>query len=260
MTLTMRIQLYLVGATMVPLSLALSGCHATANIMNRQTSFVMALLDVSATTKTARTSYLHDLATIMDQLQSGDTLWADQITENSLATSHIPFRLTLPVFNLLSTNADDYNSRLIALKKKASADAESLLNRETKRTTLLDSLLVAQKVFHSSHALTAAHRVLVVFSDMREDSVRYVFDRENLTPARIKQIIGREQTDHRIPDLKGVQVYVAGAAADRSGNPERIRQIEAFWRAYFRAAGTELPDEHYSASLLDFTLPGSVQK
>jgi hypothetical protein len=248
-------------AVVALLDIMLSGCHdAAAGMMGRQTSFVLALLDVSGTTNAAREGYLLDFTSIMDQLQSGDSLWADQITENSLATSRVALKLDLPTFDVLSQNRDEYDKQLKTLKKKAHSEVEALMNGKTQKTTILDSLLVAQKVFHSARAVTVSHRVLVVLSDMREDSNRYVFDRENLTAARTKQIIAREQADHRIADLKGVQIYVAGATADRTGDPEQIRRIQAFWQAYFHAAGTELADEHYSASLLDFALPESVRK
>jgi hypothetical protein len=221
---------------------------------------VLALLDVSGTTDAARESYLSDLASILDELEGGDSLWVDQITENSLATSRVALRLELPSFSVLGQNRDDYTAQVAALKKKARSQAESLMNGKTQKTTILDALLVAQKVFHSSRAIAASHRILVLFSDMREDSIRYVFDREVLTATRTQQILTRENKDHRIADLKGVTVYVAGATADRTGNPEQIRRIQAFWQAYFRAAGTELSDEHYSASLLDFALPDSNLK
>lgn len=243
------------------LGLALSGCRdVAAGMTSQKTSFVLVLLDVSGTTNSAREGYLLDLRSIMDQLRSGDSLWADQITENSLATSRIALKLDLPAFDMLSQNRDEFDQKTKTLKEKARVEAEYLMNGKTQRTTILDSLLVAQKVFHSARALTASHCVLVVLSDMREDSNRYVFDRETLTAARTKQILAKEQADHRIADLKGVQVYVAGATADRTGDPEQIRRIQSFWQAYFRAAGTELPDEHYAASLLDFELPTSIRK
>jgi len=259
--MTIKTRALIAAVAAVPLITVLSGCgRAAAGISDRQTSFVLALFDVSGTTNAARDSYLSDLSGVMDQLGGGDSLWADQITENSLATSRVALRLELPTFSILGQNRDDYAAQVAALKKKARSQAESLMNGRTQKTTILDALLVAQKVFHGSRAVAASHRILVLFSDMREDSIRYVFDREVLTAARTKQILSREETDHRIADLKGVTVYVAGATADRSGNPEQIRRIQAFWQAYFRAAGTELSDEHYSASLLDFALPASTSK
>ena len=260
-TMSLTRRFFVAAAIVSPLGMVLSGCHdAAATMMGRQTSFVLALLDVSGTTKAARDGYIRDLSGIMDQLQSGDSLWADQITENSLATSRLALKLDLPTFDVLSQNRDEYNTQLTALKNKAHSQAEALMNGGTQKTTILDSLLVAQKVFHSSRSASSSHRLLVLMSDMREDSTRYVFDREVLTASRVKQIIARELADHRIADLKGVEIYVAGATADRTGDPEQIRRVQAFWQAYFHAAGTELADEHYSASLLDFTLLRSARR
>jgi hypothetical protein len=258
MNLTKRL---IAGAVMVALVLSLSACGgATAALKPRPTSFVLAFLDVSGTTKTVRNGYLKDANSVIDQLQAGDSLWADQITENTLATSRVPVQVNLPTFKILSQNQDEYDAQLKARKIQAHSDVQALLNGDTSKTAILDSLRLAQKLFHGSRAATASRRVLVLFSDMLEDSDRYRFDHESLTVARIKQIIAREQADNRIADLKGVVVYVAGATADRSVDPSRIGRVQAFWQAYFLAAGAELADEHYSASLLDFVLPGSKQE
>jgi hypothetical protein len=249
------------GASAAGLSIVLSGCGGVTAALNpRPTNFVLAFFDVSGTTKAVRNSYLRDANSTIGQLQAGDSLWADQITENTLATSRVPMQVNLPTLNILSQNKDDYDDQLAAMKSQARTDVQALLNGNTSKTAILDSLLLAQKLFHGSCATAASRRVLVLFSDMLEDSNRYRFDRETLTPARIKQIIAREQADHRIADLKGVEVYVAGATADPSGDPAQIGRIQAFWLAYFQAAGAELADAHYSASLLDFTLTGSYKK
>ena len=254
-----RLQILMVALLMAMHLITSIGCgDAGARATASQSSFVLCLFDASLTTKDERTSYLRDFNSIVDQLQGGDSLWADEITENSLATARIPVRLELPAFSVLSANQDDYDDLIRDLKQKARASAETLTSAQmTPRTAILDSMLMAQKVFRGDHAKTASHRVLVVLSDMREDSQRYCFDREVLTPSRIKQMVAAEKAGGRLPELGDVVVFVAGATADRKGNPEQIRRIQAFWQAYFRAAGTELPDEHYAASLLNFSLPGA---
>ena len=249
----------LMGALLVAMLLiTLIGCgDAGASTAASQPSFVLCLFDASGTTKDERNSYLRDFNSIVDQLQGGDSLWADAITENCLATARIPVRLELPAFSVLTANQDDYDDQIRGLKQKARASAETLTSTQmTPRTAILDSMLLAQKLFRGDRAKTASHRVLVIFSDMREDSERYCFDREILTPSRIRQVVAAEKAGSRIPELGEVTVYVTGATADRKGDPGQIRRIQAFWQAYFRAAGTELPDEHYAASLLSFSLPG----
>ena len=242
----------------VMLLITLIGCgDAGASSAASQPSFVLCLFDASGTTKDERNSYLRDVNSIVDQLQGGDSLWADAITENSLATARIPVRLELPAFSMLTDNRNDYDEQIRNLKEKARANAEALTSTQmTPKTAILDSMLLAQKVFRGDRAKTASHRVLVIFSDMREDSERYCFDREVLTPSRIRQIVAAEKAAGRIPELGDVAVYVTGATADRKGDPSQVGRTQAFWQAYFRAAGTELPDAHYAAALLDFALPG----
>jgi len=249
-------RLLLTIALVTPITLTGSGCrYLEPYAIGTPTSFVFVLVDVSGTTSDARKAYLDDLKNIIEQLQSGDILWADQITGNSLATSRIPLKLDLPPFDFLSNNRDQYDKQVVAQKKKALGEATLLISGDTHRTAILDSILVAQKVFHTPEALRASHRILVLLSDMREDSNRYVFDREKLTTSRTERIIASERVNHGIADLRGVEVYVAGATADPTEDPEQVQQIQAFWQAYFRAAGTVLPDQRYAASLLDFALP-----
>jgi hypothetical protein len=53
--------------------------------------------------------------------------------------------------------------------------------------------------------------------------------------------------------LKGVEVYVAGAASGtyRRMTSDRLQQIETFWREYFKACGAELRKERYGSALLE---------
>jgi hypothetical protein len=243
------------------LCLILSACGSvTAHLSPRPTSFVLAFFDVSGTTKAVRNGYLEDANSIVEQLQPGDRFWAEQITDNTLATARIPLQVNLQTFNPITQNYDEYDKKIQERKIQVSLKLQALLQGNTNKSAILDSLLLAQKVFHGSQALVASRRVLVLFSDMLEDSNRYRFDREALTPARIQQIVAREEAEHRVADLKGVVVYVAGATADRSVDPSRIGRVQEFWQAYFKAAGAELADHRYSASLLDFGSPRTREK
>jgi hypothetical protein len=87
---------------------------------------------------------------------------------------------------------------------------------------------------------------------MIEQSRRNDFSRELLTPARVQQIIERERSANRLPDLREVEVCVVGAGAARSGGitPERFLVIQEFWLQYFKAAGANLPKARYGSALL----------
>src|SRR5207244_10600225 len=100
----------------------------------------------------------------------------------------------------------------------------------------------------------AARRVIVVFSDMVEDSARANFEQEQLSASRIKSLLATEEKNNHLPDLKSVDLWVAGATPDRRMDEHRIRAIEAFWESYFVRCGTVLMPERYGPALLNFDL------
>jgi len=232
--------------------LLLAGCPISRDA---DSVFIFSVIDVSGTTTDERSAYASDFTMILDQMQGGDTLWADAITESSLATARIPIRAEFPPYSAFASNEDDYPKQLSTQKAALRAKVEQwITTQKTPRTTILDAMLLAQKVFLGEKARAASRRMLVIFSDMLEDDGQYRFDRMNLSPAVIQQILQREKAAGRVADLRGVTVYVAGATADKKLDRRKIQQVEAFWRAYFLAAGTELKDERYGASLLNFEL------
>src|SRR5713101_7276527 len=100
------------------------------------------------------------------------------------------------------------------------------------KTSILDALQLAQRVFET---YPSERRVLVLFSDMVEESSYYDFTKENLTASRIQAIIVAEKAEHRLPRLGGAHVYVIGASAGfYSRMPaEAVRHIQNFWLQYF---------------------------
>lgn len=124
----------------------------------------------------------------------------------------------------------------------------------TKETAILDALYVTRKAMQSIAGKKAAHRTLVVFADMVEDSERANFERENLSARRIKAILDLEEKNGRLPDMKGVDVWVAGATPNRAMGEARIRSIEKFWEAYFSRCGALLTPDRYGPALFNFAL------
>jgi hypothetical protein len=88
---------------------------------------------------------------------------------------------------------------------------------------------------------------------MVEESDLYNFQRDSLSDSRIAAILQAERESGRIPNLKGVRVWKAGAA---SGDLKeaKARQLEKFWLQYFQAAGADVAKERYASALLDFGL------
>jgi len=248
------------AAMLVASILVLSGCQGSSSVESSGSrAFTFCLFDLSGTTRTNRSSYSSDFNQVLSGLRGGDTLWVGAITQSSLATGRIPLQLDVPSYSFFSSNDDDYPEQVRSQKN----DFESRLDRwvtsqSTPRTTIFDSLLLAQKVFHTDKAQTASHKVLVIFSDMLEDDGTYDFETEEITPEVTRKILEHQSALGRIPDLAGVTIFVAGATANPHTNASRIHQVQRFWQAYFQAAGTPLPDAQYGASLLAFSIPQST--
>jgi lysophospholipase L1-like esterase len=123
--------------------------------------------------------------------------------------------------------------------------------REVPSTKIMDALQLAERVFKTHKR---DKKILVLFSDMVEESEYYNFKRENLTQKRIEQIISQEKAKGRLPDLSGVKVYVVGAAAGSYEKmpSEKIFGLQNFWLRYFKECGADLAKERYGGPLLEF--------
>jgi len=212
------------------------------------------LFDLSASTnvEAIRRQYLTDFNKVLDTVTAGGTIAADIIDDNPLAHSSYPIHVTFDRYEPMKENKLDYDRRMRARRDAVAEQAEALIQRRPsgrRGTAVLDSLQLAERVFLT---YKDDQKLLVIFSDMIEQSRRYDFTGENLTPARIGQIIARERSAGRIPALNGVEVCVAGAGAEKSGgiSAERFLAIQQFWSQYFEAAGANLPRERYGAALL----------
>ena len=66
-------------------------------------------------------------------------------------------------------------------------------------------------------------------------------------------MLRRLEAEGRIPDLRGVEVYVAGAGVtDEEHDAEQVRAMRAFWVELLERAGASLPEHRYGAQLIDF--------
>ena len=113
------------------------------------------------------------------------------------------------------------------------------------KTEIISALHVAERVCKS---FSLPRKILVIMSDLIEDSELYNFAREELSDKRTEEIIRREREAHRLPDLTNVRVYVAGALA----KTERYYKVRSFWINYMQAYGGAMSKEKYGAALVSF--------
>lgn len=111
-------------------------------------------------------------------------------------------------------------------------------------TNIVSALRLVKQVFPDS-----GRRVLVLLSDMQHASNDFSLEKDKITEAYIDKTLARLQQDGKMPDLKGVDIYVAGATAKTD---DRYNQIRKFWEKLFAQAGGRL--KSYSHTLLNFEL------
>jgi len=223
------------------------------------TKVVLTLFDLSeSTAKLAmRKAYLDAFRTIVATVRSGDALVAGWITEHSAAELVLPVRMNIPPFSPDTDNPTVIEAKRAAAMQAVRAETEQACQtiaaglqnpgRKVLNTNILSSLTVAERVFKS---FSQPRKVLVIMSDMLEDSEHYNFERLKLTAHETARIIEAEKRAGRLADLHRVRVYVIGASAP---SDDKLIEVENFWRAYFVACGAELRKENYGAALVRFS-------
>lgn len=234
------------------------GCDKNKTPENQTGKVVCVLFDLSETTNTPaiRKTYLGKFKMVLNRMNPGDVIEAALITEKSLSELELSIECVFPILKSKS------NTELFEKKFKEQSDsilnikidsllivADSVLfkpKRKILNTEIMGSLQVAERIFKS---FTQPRKILVIFSDMIEDSKYYNFERENFTGNRINKIITAQKEKNLLPDLKGVKIYVAGASHT---NTEKYNRIKNFWFEYFKAAGADTESQNYGAALINF--------
>lgn len=227
--------------------------------------FVVVFVDFSESTTDRyeageRKIYRKALGQIVASLQPGDRILVAGITSetavefNPLIDETLP---SVPEERWLVDNHLIYEQRKRVVEQKTcEAIARIALtlvsapewSESSKNTSVLTSLDLATKLFDSP----SYQNVLVILSDMIEDSEDYNFERMPWDSKQIERIIATERSHRgdRLPNLTGVTVYVAGATIDSSGSEGKRmrlqRQIEDFWLAYFKACNADASDSRYA--------------
>jgi hypothetical protein len=226
---------------------------------------VAVLCDLSESTRNLRSLYLDSFKTILSSISHGDVIVAVKITEASILEHEIPIKEAFAEFvpvdsmgrptdnpTLVRKFKEEADKKLKAKKEGLIETAKGFLfndkdkSRKILRTDIMSSLHIAESVFRN---YKRDKFVLVMLSDMIEDSSEYNFEKENLTDRRIEEIIRRERQKNRVPDLKNVRVYAVAASA---GETKKFFAIQSFWLRYFRECGTDIPKENYSSTLITF--------
>lgn len=233
--------------------LILMGCQTKVEKSDR---VIMTLFDLSESTATPimRTAYINGFKEIIKSVREGDVLIGASITDKSIQQLALPVMFECPVFKPTTDNPllrkgeeEEFKKKLVSAKEEQIRTVEELLLGSDGRpkiikTDILSSLVLASEIFKR---YPEKRRILFIFSDMIEDSESYNFEKLNLNGNKIKEIIEKEKSENRIPNLTGIRIYVTGAQAR---SQEKYNSIKKFWIEYLKETGAELVD--YGSSFL----------
>jgi hypothetical protein len=208
---------------------------------------IVVLVDMSGSTNQARrTVYRNSFDKIYGSLQQGDRIVVGTITSRSFIDFKPVVDEEIPK-QTIWVNRIHFEQNLAKTKKTIREEVEVLLSRKkgTPYTEILNSLNIADTLFHKEKR----EKVLVILSDMIQDSKEFRFDRVKITNQYIADVIKIRRQQNLIPNLAGVKVYVAGASAPDS---RKFRSIEKFWSRYFEISGADFSTHRYGHSLIEF--------
>jgi hypothetical protein len=210
---------------------------------------VVVFVDASGSVKDFK-AYMAAWERIKPQLRGGDRLIVGKIGDHTETEFTLWVDRVLPPRHWLTDNKLDYEKDFSTEREKMNSEvteAMSAFSQErTPKTEILGTLTLAEKFFDSDQR----RPVLVLLSDMLEDSGEYDFERTNITPAFTQKLIEAQRTQHRLPNLRRALVYVAGASAK---TPKKMAEIETFWIAYAQAVNADLRPYNYGPALLTFS-------
>jgi len=209
---------------------------------------IVVLVDMSGSTNRARrTVYNEAFEKIFQNLGQGDRIVVGTITSRSYIDFKPVVDEEIPKESIW-VNRIQYEQNVAKTQKNIRKEVGRLLSRKrgTPYTEILNSLNIADTIFHNEKK---RQKILVILSDMVQDSKEYKFDRVKVSNTYINRVIRQRQKQDLIPDLSDVKIYVAGASASDS---KKFRSIEKFWSRYFAATGADYSTHRYGHSLIEF--------
>lgn len=219
---------------------------------------IVVFFDVSGSTASARSRYKTEFQEILKEVQNDSRfimVMADRITANTEATSQFPIKARFEASKGWLGNPLKEKKQREKASQNALEALDTMLQQNEHASDIMSAFRCAGKVFGSYKETKC--KILIIFSDMIEQSSRYNFKNLKLNQKNIRRIIRQEQQDGRFPELGGVQVWVSGfAVAEKGGlSPRKIKEIEDFWIAYLQEAHADVEPNRIYQTLLNFKLP-----
>ncbi len=233
----------------------------TISCSKKINKIVVILVDLSESTNKPqmRELYSESFKECLNKITHGDSLFVAPITEASyMEVNFIIKEKNIVPKNELKIqfmNIFEARKKRRELMEKLERKVENLQKifdntitgqkRKILKTDILTSLNMVDERIFRAYKNKKNIKMLVIMSDMIEDSDFYNFEKENLSEERIEEIINQRKNQKLIPDLTGVKVYIVGAHAP---SVSKFLQIKKFWMRYLQESGAILSEENYSSS------------
>jgi hypothetical protein len=242
-------RLILIGALLLcnPLNWSAEAFGKSENSSQHPRAIII-LVDMSGSADQARRTVCKEaFEKIYQNLRHGDRVVVGIIASRS----YIDFKPTVDEEIPKKTVWDNrlqFERNLTKTKEKIQREVNKLLSQKggSLLTEILDSLNIADSIFHGEKE---RQKILVILSDMIQDSKEYNFDKDKITDEYINKVIRYRQENNLMPNLTGVKVYVAGASADDSN---KFRTVQTFWTRYLTKSGADFSSHRYGHSLINF--------
>jgi len=208
---------------------------------------IVVFVDMSGSTnKARRTVYRKAFDKIYQNLRQGDRIVVGTITSHSYIDFKPVIDAEIPKQSLWD-NRLQYEQNLAKTKTNVRKSVDRLLSRKkgTPYTEILNSLNVVDTILHKEKR----KKILVILSDMIQDSRKYKFERVKITNKYIANVIRNQKEQNLVPNLADVKVYAAGVSAP---NSKKFRSIQKFWARYFTESKADFSTHRYGHSLLEF--------
>ncbi len=233
----------------------LSGCSSEPDYVGK---CVVVFLDRSGSVKSDANIYADAFGIIRESLRSKDRIVIANITANSSRDFNAFLDIEIPdpldgVNRLLETDADyqkkteDSKTEINAALSEVEGEIDRFLATPSNSplTAIMEATHISQQIF----AADERRAVLVLLSDMVEESESLNMTRNSFKGVPADTALARMEEIGLVPDLAGVEVFIAGAMP--GGNKDAVK-VSEFWQLYFDAAGAHLGNGHYARHLSSF--------
>lgn len=228
-----RYKKFLIALLLSAVILSLYGCKSSKDVA------ILLLLDTSNSTDVpeVRSLYLGFLESVLNSVDENGIIAGLRITDNAMSLVGYDWLVDLPKYSPFTTTKDLLKQNIDSFKQNFTNIAKK--HSKYSGTDLLNTIYRAQKFFEEETNQQAKKKVLVIFSDMIEQSISADFTNDT-TESEFAQIIAEARANGKIPNFAGIKVFIVGATQGNTKiSMNKAIQIEHFWKNYFKETGAD---------------------